>query len=154
MMASQARCCDLVDSSSKDDNLPLRRNTFPFYLFLAAFLDGLFSPGVSLASLATLQQRLRADARARTLPVWLRELVFHLAFYPRQIRRQVRGFLHVLMQAQYGPAVMRPWQAWLQLQCAFMTLLFTVGLHTPPSTSWKFRPSFHQHFQAAAPHHI
>ena len=118
-MAAPPRWCDLVDSSSDDDNFPLRRNSFPFYLFLAAFLDGLFRPEISLASMTTLQRRLRADARVYTLPACLQDIVSHLAFYPRHIRKQVRAFLHARTYRTYGRALMHRWQAWLRVQCFY-----------------------------------
>eukprot|EP00435_Cladocopium_sp_Y103_P020913 s1012_g5.t1 len=118
-MAAPPRWCDLVDSSSDDDMPLLRQNSFPFYLFLATFFDGLFRPEISLASMTMLQRRLRADARVYTLPTCLQDLVFHLAFYPRRIRPQVRAFVHAFTYENYGPAVLRRWQAWLQMQCFY-----------------------------------
>ena len=97
----------------------VRQNTFPFYLFLDVFLRGLFRRGISLGSMACLQQRLQADGRIATLPSSLQDIILHLTFRPRKIRCQVRAFVHALMHEECSAAVLRHWQAWLRLQCFY-----------------------------------
>ena len=93
MAAGRGRWCDMEDSASEDEVPILRRNTFPFYLFLDVFVSGLFRPEVSRSSMATLQRRLQADGRVHTLPPWLQDILLHFAFYPDEIRPQVRAFV-------------------------------------------------------------
>ena len=83
----------MEDSASEDEVPILRRNTFPFYLFLDVFVSGLFRPEVRRSSMATLQRRLQADGRVHTLPPWLQDILLHFAFYPDEIRPQVRAFV-------------------------------------------------------------
>ena len=87
MVAGRGRWCDMEDSASEDEVPILRRNTFPFYLFLGSFIDGLFNPRISLESMETLQARLQRDERAATLPPALQDIVLHFAFRPICIRR-------------------------------------------------------------------
>lgn len=87
MVGRCMRWCDMFDSGSEDDNPMLQRNTFPFYLFLGSFIDGLFNPRISLESMETLQARLQRDERVATLPPALQDIVLHFAFRPICIRR-------------------------------------------------------------------
>ena len=66
MPPHRARWCDMVDSDDEGQAAPPRRNlTFPFYLVLNVFLDGLFNPRISVRStMEVLQARLQADGRA------------------------------------------------------------------------------------------
>ena len=119
MAAHNPRWCDLEDSSTDEGHSMVRQNTFPFYLFLDVFLRGLFRRGISLGSMACLQQRLQADGRIATLPSSLQDIILHLTFRPRKIRCQVRAFVHALMHEECSAAVLRHWQAWLRLQCFY-----------------------------------
>ena len=117
MAACSLRWCDVEDSSSDDGQPLLQRNSFPFYLFLRSFLDGLFNARVSLESMEGLQWYLCRDGRLATLPPGLQDLLLHLAFRPRPIRKQVRAFLWTLQHGGVSWDAVRKWQAWLRLQC-------------------------------------
>ena len=117
MAACSLRWCDVEDSSSDDGQPLLQRNSFPFYLFLRSFLDGLFNARVSLESMEGLQWYLCRDGRLATLPPGLQDLLLHLLFGRGQFRKQVRAFLWTLQHGGVSWDAVRKWQAWLRLQC-------------------------------------
>lgn len=118
MPPHRARWCDMVDSDDEGQAAPPRRNlTFPFYLVLNVFLDGLFNPRISVRSMEVLQARLQADGRVRSLHPVLQDIVLHMAFRRGRVRRQVRAFMATLLQNGASPSALRRWQAWLRLQC-------------------------------------
>ena len=76
-----------------------------------------FSTLAYLWSMEGLQWYLCRDGRLATLPPGLQDLLLHLAFWPRPIRKQVRAFLWTLQHGGVSWDAVRKWQAWLRLQC-------------------------------------
>ena len=80
-----------------------------------------------------LQRVLRRDPRARLLPAGWRDLVLHLTFQQRVIRRQVRHFVRAALAQEWSTTVLRAWQAWLRLQT----------FYDPPTwNSWVVPPDY------------
>ena len=120
-MSQRPRWCDVVDSDEDDvvafpPPLPPR---FPFGVFLHYFLLGLFRRDVARSSMSILQSRLRRDTRVRSLEPWLQDLIGHLQFYPRGIRRQVHAFTAAFYSGDISAAALRKWQAWMRVQCFY-----------------------------------
>ena len=117
-VARRQRWADIADSSSSDaaPGIPAARGCPPFWFILRVYLTGLFQPNIARRSLMELQRVLRRDPRARRLPAGWRDLVLHLTFQRRAIRRQVRQFVCAALAQEWSNAVLRAWQAWLRLQ--------------------------------------
>ena len=117
-MARRQRWADMADSSSSNaaPAPPAARGGPPFWLILRVYLAGLFRPNVAWSSVARLQRLLRRDPRAAQLPAGWRDLVFHLTFQRRAIRRQVRHFVRAALAQEWSTTVLRAWQPWLRLQ--------------------------------------